>query len=713
MLNPMTPTPAPTDLTAGIADIVDQSQFADQEEAKQAELLKEQNAVKDLWKEFDEARKFDQAARAQYARDRRYAAGTADKTWAVNTNLIGSFIDILVSFLYARDPDVSVRKAPQVQVMPEPGMPPPPNTERQMDDFAKTLQIVISKLWKRARLKFRARKQVRSTLSTGPGWIKAIMIADSPIMQETQTKIADLRDNLAKLEACRQDESTYESSSPEEQDARIQKVNELMASLQQKLEVSIRRELVVDFVPSQNVQVSLDVATLADHLDADWNSDTTYVLKSAAKEKFPRLTEEDIKTATCFYQRAVKASNQEPLTDQMDGGPATEVQAAAADQYTTGQGASSAEEQGPAFMRVVELWDKRTGHIKTMADGVRRWLKEPYQPPYPSSRFYPYFDLEFFEVDGQRHSQSLPERLAKLQDEYARSRSSFRLTRERSIPGIIVNGTNLDETEVKKLTQAVHQEIVVLKPTDPTVPIQNMFAEKPIPKVDQRMFDNTPILQDMEKLAGVQEALQSSVTSDKTATEAEIQQAGFASRTTADRDMLETLLTDLAQYTGEVSISALPLRDVQRIAGPGAFWPQGMAIDDLLTLVEIEIEAGTTGKPKAANDREAWGVILPQIKELMGLIQQARLIGNFPLAEAMIALLRETMSRMGDDTDISRFIPAMPETSALPATPGAGPAPVGAASSPGSPPLPPGAASGAAPALQNPTLQNPQLQAPV
>jgi hypothetical protein len=75
---------------------------------------KEEALVKKLWKSWEKSRKFDENFRKQVAIDRQYAAGTSDLSWAVTTNLIGAFIDILVALLYARDPDVSVKKSPQV-----------------------------------------------------------------------------------------------------------------------------------------------------------------------------------------------------------------------------------------------------------------------------------------------------------------------------------------------------------------------------------------------------------------------------------------------------------------------------------------------------------------------------------------------------------------------------------------------------------------------
>jgi len=322
-------------------------------------------------------------------------------------------------------------------------------------------------------------------------------------------------------------------------------------------------------------------------------------------------------------------------------------------------------------LRVVEIWDRRDKQIYTIIDGVKKWAKEPYTPPYPTSRFYPFFYFAFYEVDGQRHAQSLAWRLYKLQDEYSSSRSNFRLTRERSIPGVLFNATMLDEVEAKKLQESKSQEYTALRPSDPSVPLANLFAPKPVQGIDMRLYDPTLILNDMERISGVQEALSAAINgpgNPKTATEANIQQSGTQARTTSDRDNLESMLTDLATYTAEQALQCLETRDVQRLAGPKAFWPAGMDIDDLFTMVEVQIEAGSTGKPRQSTDMQAWATILPLIQKSLQTIQQAFAQGNQPLANAEIELIKETMLRLGDESDVERFIPRQPP----PGSPGAG-----------------------------------------
>jgi hypothetical protein len=187
-------------------------------------------------------------------------------------------------------------------------------------------------------------------------------------------------------------------------------------------------------------------------------------------------------------------------------------------------------------------------------------------------------------------------------------------------------------------------------------------------------------------LSGVQESLQQAVVQPKTATEAEIQQSGFAARAGSDRDAIEEMLADLAQYTTEVALQELTLDEVRRIAGPEAYWPEGMDIEDITTLVEVDIKAGTTGKPNTSAEREAWAQTLPLILDMQMKIMEARAMGNEGLATVLIETLRETMNRMGDSADPERFIPeagapapmmgpgAIDPATGMPMAPAAGPA---------------------------------------
>lgn len=617
---------------------------------------KEKAVAKKNFEDYEKARKFDEPFRKQVAQDRRYAAGTSDLSWAVTTNLIGAYIDILVALLYARDPDVSCRKSPQVDEE---------NTQ-QRDAFAKTMEIVISHLWMKGKLKKAARKGVRSVLSNAEGFLKCTMVSEAKPNSEVETALNDTQETHARLAAQEAQLRDDTGMDPQTRDAMTENVQLLQAELMQKTEVAVNKMFVIDFIQTENMQISTDVTSISDHTDADWNANEMFISVEDARERFPDLDEDDWKQAKRYYMRAPAETNSR---DKEGIFPQGQLTAESAQTFTTNQ--QGTEDSSPAFLRVIEQWKRTDKQVYTMIEGVQRWAKQPFAPPYPTERFYPYFYFCFYEVDGLRHPQSLAWRLYKLQDEYSSLRSSQRLTRQRAKPGVFVNGTMIEAADMEKVRSSVEQEYTVLNPPNPDVPLANAFAAKPTGQYDPRIYDTTAVVSDMQVISGVQEALSAATQQQGnpiTATEANIEQSGTAARTGSDRDSLESMLNELAVYTAQQALQCLTTLDVQRLAGPKAFWPAGMDVDDLFTLVEVTIKAGTTGKPKAQSDQQAWAQILPLIQNMLKEIEMAMAGGNLPMAQALIELVKETMHRMGDESDPDRFIPKIPP----PGSPGAG-----------------------------------------
>ncbi len=90
---------------------------ADPDPARAKQLSQMQADVKRWMARFEEAREYDKDARLQYARDRRQARG--DSGFLVDANIIGTNIDNLEAFLYARNPDFDVSPGPSHR-MPSP-----------------------------------------------------------------------------------------------------------------------------------------------------------------------------------------------------------------------------------------------------------------------------------------------------------------------------------------------------------------------------------------------------------------------------------------------------------------------------------------------------------------------------------------------------------------------------------------------------------------
>jgi len=259
----------------------------------------ESKSVKALLEEYKTARKFDINSRRLYVRDRNVASGRASKNWASDANLIGAFIDILVSFLYAKDPDVTAMPAAVVG-----------DTSQDAVDFAETASIVVSKLWKKGRLKKAARKGVRSSLSVGPGWLKVIMTHETRKDPEVKAKLKDLEDNIQRLQA-KQIELQEGELDADETVVAIADKKLLQEGLQAKLEVAHRFGLAIDFVQADDMQVSVDVPDITDYLDADWNGNEIYIRVDEIRARFPRLTADDVQSIAEYHQRIERSVTDE------------------------------------------------------------------------------------------------------------------------------------------------------------------------------------------------------------------------------------------------------------------------------------------------------------------------------------------------------------------------------------------------------------------
>lgn len=695
--------------------------------------LREEADVKAWSERIKVARKYDEPARKQYARDRRYARG--DSGFEVDANLIGTYIDITESFLYARNPDVDVRPAPTasvpsddaIQTAAEQSAQVPPEAmqsieaeslaaikagtpieqavgsataaqafarkmavnkqaqalrdefnKRRADHkaFSETLEIVISRMWQDGKLKPRARKMVRSVLATGVGLLKCTWQERTEPSPQTAKEIDDLQALIQRAAAMRQE---LDEDQGAEQDALTAQYQRQLEALQSKKERVVARGYVIEFVSPENFQTPPGF-DLSDHVDAPWNAQRIPMLLSEAKAEF-QLSEEDCRAATRYApKRPEMVKRESALVD-------TDIDASDADRFAstndarTGGQLDWSRQIGGEWVICWEIWDSAANAVLTKIDGIKHWVKPAWFPD-ATTQFYPFFLLGVSEVDGQRHPQSLVTRSMKLVDEYNRIGSAEAEHRRRSLPGIIYHAGMVGEKSMTKLIKSATGEYTGIETTQPATSLAALFFPKPYAKLDLALYDRQRIINELERIWGIQEALSGAINSAKTATEAQIQQSGFQARTGGRRDLLEALLTDLAIYTAEVARAHMDDNDVRAIAGPNAFWPPYAGASDLSSMVVVEIRAGSSGKPDTAAEAQAWATQLPILQKLVTTVGELRQSDPRDIADSLERLAQITAERAGDRIDIDQLMPKpgqpMPAPAAMGASPPTGGPPTGA-----------------------------------
>ncbi len=702
-----------TELTAPPPDA------SDPDPIRQQALERERADVKQWFKRLAYAREYDAPARKQYAKDRRYARG--DSGFQVGANLIGTNIDILEAFLYARDPDFDVTPGPSVrppdmlalrdaiedQVRQSPevmqagaqaaaaavAMGTPPDIamqigqqaqeaaaeqaiadqvkelrrrymrrSREIKAFAETCEIVGARMWQEANLRRRGRPWVRSSLTIGVGILKASWQERTEQSPETVKAINDLRDNLnhaRALQAELAEEGGFVDAAVDavkgvfgaDRESKVADLERQLAALEQDADRSVARGFVADVVQGEDFQVAPGF-TIANHLDAPWNAHRIFIRADDALAEFGEYLGED---AEKILKGAARYSARKPEMIRDETAAVDSVHAKDADAYVKEE-AVEGSEAGEEFLALWEIWDRTSNTVLTGIEGVGRWVKAPWHPPV-TTRFYPFFLVTTSEVDGQRHPQSLTTRSMKLVDEYDRIGSAEARHRRRTVPKTAFNAGLLSKEDADALASAGEQEMVPVTPTDPRRPLGDILHEVNYARIDVALYDRTRIVQEIERIWGVQEALGGAINVPKTATEADIQQQGFNARTSGRRDVLEAALTDLAQYTVELARRYLSAEEVRQIAGPDAMWPEYGGPDDIGKLLNVDIRAGSSGKPNVAAERQSWSVMLPLLQEGIVQIGQLRNASPAAIADSLEQLLRATAEKAGDRLDIDQLIP--------------------------------------------------------
>lgn len=594
----------------------------DEEAGRAAKRKAERRDLIDRWNDnLRRARKHDRQARARWADDRRVARGETE--WLVDTNLIGAILEVLAAFLYARNPDVSVRPSPSVN-------------RKMLKEFralGETLEVMVSRLLRDAGLKRIGKRWVRGAMTVGIAWIKAGMQTRAKRDPLFGQELNDLQQNLERLVALQKRLADGESVEEE--------IRSVLTSMQSAAERKVAEGVVLDIMAPEDVVIAPEVGEIENYRHAPWIAFDLYKSRDEALQ-ITGWSLDRLKQGNVFTQRPRKGEDEEDSKSQQW------VQ-------LDDEGAESAE----GFFRFTEIWSLTNGVVYTLVDGISEdWARPPYAPR-TGRRFYPCFALYFHPIDGERWPQSDVFQLKRLGEEYARTRSNFAEHRRRAVPGVLVDDQAIDKDSVDRITRSEVQEFTPVHTVRPGINMPNAFFSKPYAPVDLNLYNTDQITQEMEKVSGAQDAVQGAIRVEKTATEAQILESGRGARTGARLDTLEESLNELAEYTMQLVLLTMDRSDAIRYAGPESVWIE-MSTEEALTMFSLEIKAGSTGKPKANSDREAWGTLMPLIEQMIDRIGHARMQGQEWAAKPWIALLIESFNRLDDHADIEKFLPVPP-----------------------------------------------------
>lgn len=571
----------------------------------------------DWQKRIDAALKRHEASFKTFERNRVLLRGRhpEEPSKKFRTNLFASNLFATRPQVYAKDPEFAVT--------PKEGVP-----EQQlqaMQDFAKVCQILLTeKLVQGCKLKQRAKRQLTSAYSTCVGWLKLAWQEDGREDVLSANEIKSLQDNLAQLEEQRKTLSDPQAC--KDQDLQMAKIRETIAGIESKTqaEAVISRGLVLDFVLSEDVLViDPSILELGDYPRSEALGHRIY------------LTREQYR-ATFGYD-AVKGKS---YTEKAGQRVAQDAQA----------------DKKADLLCVWEVWDQASNRVHWVCDGEEGFCRPSLTPDWTGQRWYPFFALSFNEIDGTFYPPSDVELSEMLVREYNEARDDLVKDRRDSRPFTVArSGGALTDADIKRIRNREGNDVIVIQGVGNN-PLSNDIQSVTLGQINPALYDTAPARQDMEQLLGGGDASRGSVLKAKTATEAEILSQGLRSRSAERQDTMEDVLSDMGEYALQAMLRKMTPQEVQQIAGPEAHWPT-MSTEDVFSRVQVRVRGGSTGKPDRLQEQDRWTQLMPVIKETMQQVAELRTTGQEPLAQALIALLRETLRRFDERLDLDQFLP--------------------------------------------------------
>jgi hypothetical protein len=552
-------------------------------------------------------------------------------------NLIHGTITSILPNIYARNPEISASGT---------------HKARDLKLFCKTIQAVTNRALEDADLKGRAKMTVRAALVASFGIVKVLYQRDITTDPIIKSRIQDTQDNIQAIERLIADLEDPEQRGDLE--AKQAALNQMMAALSEKVEVTAAEGIVLDRVLTDNFLIDPDVCEFWDYKDADWQCQII-PMKKASAEALYKIKLNNAKA----YQVGSNSMKRAGGDARLGAGTV---------------GVLDDDKQ----IAILEIWDKVSQRVFTMAEGCDYWVKEPYSPPKAGERWYPFFLLPFNVVVGSFVAPSMVDLTTKLQDEHNDARDAFNKHRKLCLPGWIA-GSEVSEKTIKRYTDSAMGEITIIDSEGK--PLQSVIIPRQPPPIDPQVYDTGAVRYDWEQVTGLQDAARGSMVEAKTATEANILQQSLSGRVAEFRDQVEDWLQEIARYTAQILLQELTAPQIERIMGPPGEkmiatpmglmpvpapqydWPE-LSRDDVFGMIEMKIRAGTTGAPDRAEQQESWGKILPVLQGLITQILQIRASGMD--AEPLVNLLRESLARFDERLEIEDFIPKAPAAPTMP-----------------------------------------------
>lgn len=484
----------------------------------------------------------------------------------------------------------------------------------RLDKIAKTLEILFSYFMAESQPTFKSQMKalVRRMLTTGVGYVKLGFQREMQRRPEISARMNDVQVRLDHLERL-----AYEASEGELDDTKAE-YEELMLSMKEltkQPDMIVREGLMFDFPDATAIIVDPRCKQLRGFIGARWIAHEMFFSPDEVEEIYGKDVED------CYTGYQVKGRSHDSSRKSMSD--------------SNGDTSKSPEE---GMVCVYEIYDKPSGLVYTVADGYHDFLKEPAEPELKLETFWPVFSLVCNEVehDKEIYPPSDVHLMRSMAHEYNRAREGLREHRKANRPAYLTPAGALEEEDKEKLANRPAHGVITVQGMQAGQKSEDLVTPLKTIGIDPNLYEVGTVFDDVQLAVGAQEATFGG-TAGATATETSVAESSRMSALGAQVDELDSFMSEIARSAGAIMFQQMSANQVKKIAGPGAVWPE-LTAQEIADEIQLEIEAGSTGKPNQAAELRNIERVLPFIIQIPGIDPKW--------------LAKEVLKRMDDKLDL-------------------------------------------------------------
>lgn len=580
--------------------------------------------VKKLLANIESGKKYHKKAFDRITHDIKFAANLEKEQWGLGAscdkytaNLVLRHIQDRTASLYAKNPRCRARRRKRLDFQVWDGkqetlmaalqsvdaaqnalMEIPPEVmalitdldqakERRamLDKVGKTLEVVFHHFLDTGepRFKLEAKKMVKRTVTTGVGWVKLNLQRSYDKNPGVMDKIGDITQRLAVIDRLTADMADGEY---DKEAAEAEELKQALAMLQAEAEILVEEGIVFTFPKTKSLILDPRTESISGFIGCNWMAEEFMMSPDEVQEFYKIDIGNDFRAYTAD-------SDPKPIKKQDS-------------------------DKKDCLAHVYEYYDKKTGVVYPICEGYPDYLKEPEPPSVKLKRFYPYYGLMFNEVEHETciYPPSDVRLLMDAQKEYNRMREGLRQHRIANQPRTVSPKGVFDDEDKQALHTAPPNSNTELN-IPPGTEISKQIMAIPTVNIDPNMYEVNTVFVDIERSTGQQQA-NFGGTSDATATEVSVAEGSRVSTMSSAVDDLDEMLTDIARDSGQVILLEMSPEIVQKIAGPGASFPQ-LTRAEIADELYLEIIAGSSGRPNKAQDLANLERATPLLTQVPGI----------------------------------------------------------------------------------------------